>query len=292
MELTQNIKKGKYLLSKSKIILCSIVRDCEKNLFRNIKLINALCDLALDFNIIVFENDSKDNTKGILKKWASEQKNVYINLIDLNVGKTIPDSLTSGINPFFSRLRIDKMATYRNQYLDYIEKMDISGDFLIVVDLDVECINLEGIIDSFGQEREWDAITANGYSVSPKLTKRYHDTYALVECGCQNKPQTRTDIKENQKTYSFLRNGMPLINVYSAFGGLVIYKFDIIKGLRYKVLPNHDNEVEVKCEHFGFNDQIQSMGHHNFFINPNMGIKYQKISILLIYRFILRKFKR
>ena len=210
MELSHSLKRGNNVLSKSKIIICSIVRDCEKNLSNNIKVINELCDLAREHIIIVFENDSKDNTKIVLKNWSNERPNIYVNMTDFNVGKTIPDSKNISVNPFYSRVRIDKMAMYRNQYMDYLDKFNITGDFLIVVDLDVVSIDLNGVVDSFGQIMDWHAISSNGISLSPRLSKRYHDTYALVEFGFQNIPQTEKSIKVNQYRFSNLKKGQPL----------------------------------------------------------------------------------
>lgn len=280
-------KKGEKVLANSKIIICSIVRDCAKDLINNIKVINQLCDLSKEYFIIVFENDSKDNTKNVLRKWANERDNIYISLKDLNLGNTIPNSESTTSNPFYSKARIDKMAMYRNQYLDYVDKMNVVGDFIIIVDLDVSNINLDGILHSFGQDREWDAIAANGISLSPKISTRYHDTYALVESGFQNISQTEETIKNNQYRFSFLKKGLTLFQVFSAYGGLVIYRYEVVKGLRYAVLPNDDKRVEVRCEHFGLNKQIQNRGYNKFFINPNMIIKYQKLTLRLVYRTFL-----
>jgi len=290
--MTSNtIKEGKRILSKSKIIICSIVRDCANNLQSNINVMNKICEVAKDYQIIVFENDSKDKTKIILQKWASSRKNIYINITDLNVYKTVPkETKNLKVNPFYSKQRIERMAFYRNQYLNFIEHGNLSADFVIVVDLDVSKISLHGIFDSFGQKREWDAISANGYSLSPRLSSRYHDSYALVEIGMQNISQSESNIVDNQYIFSFLRKEIPLIPVYSAFGGLTIYRFEIIKGLRYKVLVNNNSKVEVRCEHFGLNQQIQSLGFNKFFINPKMKIKYQNLTLRIIFDSLKRRF--
>jgi hypothetical protein len=289
MQESHVLSEEENFLSQSKIIICSIVRNCGKSLSHNIHVINDLCDLANDYQVIIFENDSKDNTKSVLKKWSEERENIYINSKDLNVGNTIPNQKKSSVNPFYSKIRIDKMAMYRNQYMEYIDKMNIIGDFLIVVDLDVINIELDGIIDSFRLKRDWDAISANGISMSPRLTRRYHDSYALVEVGFENIPQTEESIKRSQYRFSFLRKGLPLFKVFSAYGGLVIYRFEAVKGLRYSVLSNNDKRVEVRCEHFGFHHQMQQRGFDKIFINPNMEIKYQKFSFTLVYKTILAR---
>ena len=52
--------------SLSSIIICSIVRNAEKGLINNIPIIDALCEHFNDYKIIIYENDSTDNTKNIL----------------------------------------------------------------------------------------------------------------------------------------------------------------------------------------------------------------------------------
>lgn len=291
MKSNLKLELGRKILANSNLIICSIVRDCEMNLKKNIKTINELCDLTSNSQVIIFENDSKDKTKDILQKWSSERSNIHIDLRDLKNGKTIPHHTNGSVNPYYSRSRIEKMANYRNQYIDYIKKFNIIGDYLIVVDLDVASIDLNGVIDSFGQEIEWDAICANGYSKSPKLSKRYHDTYALVELGKQHESQTEKTIKENQYKFSFLNKQNELFRVFSAYGGLTIYKFELVRNLRYVVTPNYDPNVEVRCEHVGFNSQMYQNRECFFFINPNMKIKYQNIDLNLIMKFITRWMK-
>ena len=287
---TLKIKEGKKILSQSSLIICGIVRDCDRNLKKNIPIINKLCSLSKNYKIIIFENDSKDNTKQILKKWEINTENIYIESKNFNAENTIPlKTKNTSISPFYSKKRIEKMVFYRNQYLNYIEQHNLFSDFVIVVDLDVSRINLNGILDSFGQEREWDVISANGYSLSPKLTKRYHDSYALIESGMEKKPQTVQQITNNQYKYSFLKPGLPLIQVYSGFGGLCIYKFNALKNIKYELMQNDDKVVEVYCEHVGLHSQMHENGFNKFFINPNMTILYQNITCKFLFDNLLKR---
>lgn len=278
------------MLSDKNIIVCSIVRDCAKNLNKNIKIIDKLCALVNDYSIVIFENDSKDDTKKILLEWEKRQKNIYISINDYNTGKTIPQKeIKSSINRFFSRSRIEKMASYRNKYLEVIKNNNLISDYIIVVDLDVDYINFNGVINSLENMNFWDAITANGYSISPRGSRRYHDTYALCEYGKQKEPQTEQKIRLNQYKWSFLKKGLPLIKVFSAFGGFAIYKYDAIMNSSYDVLKNDDLNVEVYCEHFALHKQMAENGFDEICINPSMIIKYQKISFKVIKNFILNK---
>ena len=284
------IAAGKKKLASSTIIVCGIVRDCAYNLKRNISTINKFCELAKDYHIVIYENDSVDGTKDILLQWQKEQKNVHVSINDFNA-ITIPSKSTN-INRFFSRSRIEKMAKYRNFYLDYIEANSLKSDYIIVVDLDVKKIFLNGVISSFAIEQEWDAIAANGYiySLSAWLKKRYNDAYALVESGKRDIPQTEKSIADNQYYWAFLKLGMPIIRVFSAFGGFTIYKSEALQRLKYKVLDNNDERVEVRCEHFSLYCQMADRGFDKVYINPNMRVKYQPY-IFSVINNIFKKLK-
>ena len=290
MEIDKVQSKGISLANTYNIAICSIVRDCNKNLVRNIPVIEKIRSYFKSSVVIIFENDSKDKTKQTLKKWSENSSNIYVECDNFKT-KTIPDSTQNGVNKYFSNSRITKMANYRNQYLIKLEELNLDLDFVIVVDLDVSKIQAQGIFHSLGLVDQWDVISANGYSLSPKFKRRYHDTFALVELGNENIPQTEESIKKNAEKWDFSKNGQPLIPVYSAFGGLSIYRYDAIKNLRYRTIKNEDPIVEVHCEHFSFCYDIRKNGFNRIFINPELKLKYQSFDFKLIKKYILNKFK-
>lgn len=279
-------------LTDKTIIICSIVRNAEKGLKRNIPVINQLCTFFSDYKIIIYENDSTDNTKKVLTEWKnSDSKHIYVSLNDCDKSQTIPNHNETKCNPFFSYKRINKMAQLRNFYMNYIESNNWSADYLMVVDLDVSQLFLKGIISALSKDIKWDAITAFGYSTSPSLERRYHDAYALVEIDKVTTPQTENSISSLQRKYGDLKDEDKWIKVYSAFGGLSIYKFSSIKQLKYNVLSNNDSRVEVRCEHFSIYEQMHNHGYNNIYIVPEMTLKYQSISLRLIWNTLIRKLR-
>jgi hypothetical protein len=68
-----------------------------------------------------------------------------------------------------------------------------------------------------------------------------------------------------------------LVRVYSAFGGLAIYKYKQIIDLRYTVCPNGDERVEARCEHFSIANELQNNGYQRIVINPKMHLRFQTI---------------
>ena len=271
------------------VIICGIVRDCDKNLSRNIPVIEKIASYFKNYQVVLFENNSKDKTKDILKQWEKKNTNirVFINDFDESKYKNIP--IPDGFNPAYSKRRIQKMTDYRNLYLEYIEKNNLNADYIIIVDMDVRNIDIKGVITSFGTSQQWDAIAANSHSLSPKFQKRQHDTYALIEDEKDMLPQTEKMIDENRISWASLQKNMPFIRVSSAYGGLAIYRFEAIKNLRYKIINNLAGGIEVRCEHFSLFQQMKEKGYDKIYVNPNMDILYQKTNLSFIWKKLKEK---
>ena len=274
---------------ESFVVICSIVRNAEKGLKNNIPVIDKICRHFGAYQIVVYENDSKDATKRLLSEWMSQNpEHVHAFMEDYGI-QTIPRAESVRCNPFFSLYRNERMSRFRNQYLEYIESKGWDPDYLMVVDLDVAKIDIKGVISSFYTDEEWDAITAFGFSLAPNMRLRYHDTYILVENGEENIRQTELSIKNKAEKFARYYGSENLIPVYSAFGGLAIYKYDRVKGLRYKAMPNDDYRVESRGEHFSLYKQMNERGPLAVYINPKMRIKYQNVDLALIWKTLRRK---
>lgn len=124
-------------LKESTLIICSIVRNAANGLKRNIPVINALCKYAKGYKIIIFENNSLDKTKAILKEWQYEigQQNFYLSMYDVKNSNVIPSEKEVNVNPFFCKERISRMVELRNQYMDYIATQKLEADYLIIVEI-------------------------------------------------------------------------------------------------------------------------------------------------------------
>lgn len=272
----------------STIIICSIVRNAESGLKRNIPQIRALCRLFKDYRVFVYENDSKDKSKKILEEWQlSDPTHVFVSLNMTHAASTIPSASEAGkVNPYYSRKRIKKMANLRNTYMEFVDKEGWTADYMMVVDLDVAWIRVDNILSSFERD-DWDAVTAYGHSLSPKLRRRCHDSYALTELGDENNPQTEYKTKMLSEKYAKIYLDNKWIRVFSAFGGLAIYRFECVKGLRYEALENNDIRVEVKCEHFSIYKQMADSGYDKVYINPRMELKYQNLTVSIVWNSLI-----
>jgi hypothetical protein len=106
--------------------------------------------------IVIFENDSVDNTHDILKKWSNGITKLL--LTESNLLQKIP-------------LREYRLAYIRNILLEHIPP---TYDYFMMVDIDdvfVTPVNKQSFESCF-QLDNWDIITANSY-------RKYYDIYAL-----------------------------------------------------------------------------------------------------------------
>ena len=181
------------------VIICSTVRDCGEALADNIPWVEQLRGHFGESHVVIVENDSIDHTKEVLADWTQDAENVHVIAEDLGL-QTIPDYVPStGKNPFYSAHRIQLMASYRNKYMAYIEEHLPDPDYLIIIDLDIHHVSLEGIMHSFGQPVEWHAISSNGRVLSPlhPFSSVFYDGYAFQEWGDQ-RPQIKDRIEQYQ----------------------------------------------------------------------------------------------
>ena len=261
-------------LKKMRLAVCGLARNCASKLPATIRFIETLSTYFESTTIVVVENGSRDKTRVILNNWADSCSSLHI--IDGKVPGEENASDTNA-NPYYSVKRVSRLAALRNQYLDFLIAQAVAPDFVLVLDFDVDRISLEGVLDSFTREADWDVATAYGYSLSPTLQERYHDTYALVPLGEENILQLETGLKAIQRNWKQDIASSELVRVYSAFGGLAIYKYKQIIDLRYTVCPNGDERVEARCEHFSIANELQNNGYQRIVINPKMHLRFQTI---------------
>lgn len=297
IRLTNNPEGFKQLMD-STIAICGLARNCQTKLPGNIRFIESLCTYFQESNVVVVENESKDATRKMLNNWADSSRNVRVlngdikqNDLALEENKDTVQELrnkpfneqakkgkvVTSPNPYYSLARISRMASLRNQYLEYLENLNKPFDYLLVLDFDVDRISLSGVLNSLFRNNEWDVVTAYGYSIGPSFRERYHDTYALVPLGEQEKTQNEVSIKALQLLWKLSKKDEILKPVYAAYGGLSIYKYPQIASLRYQLIPNQDLKVEVRCEHFSICNQLQKAGKTQIMVNPMMHLRYQSI---------------
>ncbi len=272
------------------IVIAALARDCEDSLRTNIPLIENLRTQLSWSEVVIVENDSSDGTKDLLQDWKVNYQNVTIISNDFGT-KTIPDKSDLIKNPMTSYQRIDKMASYRNLYLDHIDNIKHPVDLVIVIDIDVQNISSTGLINAINSfDAKTGAVFSNGISVKKSffgLSKIYYDIFAvweypvLNEFSYSSESLARTFKSVNKNVFK-----SPFYSVISAFGGVGIYNYQAIKGLRYKMVLNPLNPQEAVCEHIPFNQEIIKRGFKNF-IARDFEVVYERHNWILILKGVL-----
>ena len=251
-------EKSRAEMKKYNVIFSGTIRNVEKYIKKGLSDIDLCGQKFNDYAVILYENDSSDNTRSILQDLKKDNYH-YI--------------FEDGVK---EKLRTKRLANGRNKVLDKMREINQNGyyDYLIILDMDD--VNESGTfvdsIETCFEHENWDVLTGNQSGI-------YYDLWALrkkddMEYDCWEKVRQHTHpgLRFSSKTYydafardkyvySKLKNypqTRELLEVDSAFGGAGIYKIQSIpKGCRY--VGNHANGKE-KCEHVEFNECIKKNG--------------------------------
>jgi len=146
-----------------RVVFCGIAKNNSDTIDSTMHNINRLISLFDEYKIVIYENDSSDNTLEKLKK--IRDTNVIILSEKLNA-------------PVERDLKI--MAYARNQYLNYIIKHYIDYDLMIVLDMDFKKEwDIKGIKDSLNKIDMWNGVCSNG--VFTEEDNRMYDAFAYLD---------------------------------------------------------------------------------------------------------------
>jgi len=228
-----------------KAIICSTIKNEEKNLNSFFKILDKIIDTFDDYFIILIESDSTDKTYENAKKLLSNYKGV--------VTKIKTDHL---------RLRTERISLCRNTYLQFIKKdKNLSNyNYMIVADADKVNSNITkiSILNSIKTApQNWVGIFANQkylyYDLWPLRIDNhiendcYQDFIKLSETNSTRKAYFSVIFK---KFFLIKKFQDRFIKVKSAFGGFGIYKLKEVLDIEY------DSSSGIYSEHVLFNKKI------------------------------------
>lgn len=253
------LSKGHTEMAKHKIVITAISRDNAADLPIMMRHLEYLGKFFQDYRIIIFENDSSDGTKAVLKNWQRQNNKVTIISEDYHNLK---------------RPNIKFLADIRNKYLKALELNSEYKDFdiLAVIDMDSSYgFDIRGIQHSFSQINRWEAICTNG--ISNKKGKM-NDMFAFRNIDFPWKPKNGLNkywnevVPEGQRIYPASSD---LIPVDSCFGGLAFYKRSYIKDCLY-------DSINEDCEHISFHNCLKIKHKGRMYMNPAQIMRYSHYS--------------
>lgn len=245
-----------------------LARNCADALAANIDRVENLCSKFKCASIAIYENNSTDSTKNILKEWkACSNYNIFLQSEDL----VFPPKESIERYPSKGYTRIQRMADCRNKLQGLLS--EIPSDITILIDIDLASFDANEICAAIEKApADWGGIFANSYSTRYKKQKLekipiQYDTYAIVKAN--EEPLDYGRIYLNPVT-SVIRGRLidhcvqknAYYPVKSAFGGVGVYKTCVIKDLIYTVpVPSKWEKYNaVLCEHYSVNSQILDKG--------------------------------
>lgn len=246
-----------------KCCICGTVRNCApylNKIFQNMELLGSLFD---DYIIILYYDNSNDNTLNIMKNYQTKNPKF---LFYVNNGPLLP-------------YRTFRLALGRNFCINTIKNNYSDYEYFIMMDCDDRCaknINLN-IMKIYLARYDWDCL-------SFMHPDGYYDAWALsiypyiANCFIYNSGMNHGIDKVNRIARNIKKNN--LIHCSSAFNGLAIYRTNKFINCKYdgsynlKNIPYHLLLMNMKavrgfkkeqtiedCEHRSFHfEAIQKNG--------------------------------
>jgi glycosyltransferase involved in cell wall biosynthesis len=219
-----------------KMLICGICKDVEQAIPNTIQSATKLGVQFLDYRVIVYENNSKDKTKELFQEWAKNDRRVIFLSEDLSK-KKLASQLKMKV-----RNRTEMIARARNKVLDVVMQHEFK-DYKYVIWVDLDILNpwdIPNIIDTIlHPEQDWDAVLANGaYDLFAFRDPEFPIGFELIG-------EKYWRYLDRMRLRFSLDPNSPWKQVYSAFGGLGIYKRKSIEGCRYSGVVTKDLETAV-----------------------------------------------
>jgi hypothetical protein len=274
------LNDSKNVMKNLNVIIYGTVRDIEHHFIKSFSNIDLLCNFFNNVLIIIFENDSFDNTRNLLNNWASfSNPKVKKHLI-----------LENNLNQFYP-LRAHRLAYCRNKIINFIFNNNLDNYYQYAIHCDLDdrfwSLDYDSICNCFQYDlNSWDAMFGTNKDY-------YYDFWAL-RCDetwfNKNIFSCEVDTDGTYKNYekyipdfiNFIKNNKNnLIPVNSAFNGIGIYKLSSIKNCRYNAdyICNKCNGNKIGClednDHIGLHKNMKQ-NNCKLFINKNMIIDCKK----------------
>ena len=267
-----------------RVVICTLCRNNSEHASEKggMTRLEKIGECFEDYRVLVFENDSRDDTRQVLRAWSEANPRVIL-LGDEDEHGRVTLDVPTGYELELEgkqRTRMRHMAQFRNEYLRAMQQR-IGPEFTKVLVIDFDCagaVDLEGMRGVMAKEHEWDACTANGQMAFPPLyhTTHTYDSMAFLDADAAPRSQMRDRLVQrhvrhlafyNQKVKPDEDNpkhAVTLAKVYSSFNGCTLYQRAALENARYESLPYDD----VGCEHVGLHVQMEDQGYTRRYLCP------------------------
>jgi len=248
--------------NRESIVIVGIVKDAGVGLIKDVLNLESAFSDFITVNWFLVESNSSDNTVEILSQLKNQIHN--FDFVSLgSVGKP-GESRTIG------------MASARNRYLEEIRIQNKYSNtkFVAVADFNNsnKDLTVEAVRSCFLTE-DWDGCSANQNGPYYDIWALRHELWQPNDCWRQLE-FFRNYVKFPEKALFMSVNSKMIVipptskwtEVESAFGGLGIYRREIILSANYKGADDFGLPI---CEHVPFHQELRRQG-RRLFINPRL----------------------
>lgn len=230
---------AQYDTKQQKIIICGVGKNIARCLPNMMRSIDTLGSFFKDYRVIIYENNSTDNTRAILTGWAKQNPKVTV-FSETVSAEQLLTRVQSRARRDQAPCRMELIAYARNQVLA-AAMQDTYNDYSFVLMTDLDFMrgwNPKDVLQSFSIQEDWDCIAA--HSIAGGYV--HYDRYAFRDPQFPLGPELIgedfwADVGRKPLT---IHPNSGLKRVYSAFGGLAIYKRQSLKGIRYSGFITED----------------------------------------------------
>lgn len=246
-------------IDKSNILVCGTARNVSSKLGPFLRVMDKCLNGFESIEYLICESFSTDDTKKVLSEISSKRANFNF-FTDSDISEN-------------ENRRTVRIASARNQLLNYVNTHGEKYDFIMMADLDGVNRDLRRqAIESCWAMNDWDMVSAS-------QPLRYYDIWALrakgwVEGDWWDEFQRLSATISKKRAYritltskmrSIRRSSDPIL-VQSAFGGLAIYTREAFIAGSYQGLDSSGGEI---CEHVLFHNDLITKG-YKLYINPRL----------------------
>ncbi len=234
-----------------------LLHDNMDRLERNFALVDELMQRTFDRVLYcVYENDSTDGTAEWISDLAARREDVRV-LSENGYRPAMADGRDS-------QWRYERMATCRNRCLDLARKYAPDVDYAVVLDIDFAGFDQVYLAEAIREIDElhpgWQALCGSGLSqrdlgfYGPSM--RVVPTRGSLPVRLYDIAAMETDTPQQDALAAAALAGPaddPPVRVRSAFGGIAVYKPEVLYSLRYE-----GYDCEHVCLHRGMQDVFMS----------------------------------
>lgn len=251
-DFARAVERGRDIAKRKRVVFVGMARSIAGILPTTIRRLEQIGQQFANWEAVVVENDSNDDTKRVLQHWAEQRP-----------GQVLADCRDLGYEHLhgFEALRVQRYAELRNRYRTLAAEFAPEADYVIAVDLDAwGGYSTLGVLHSVAMFDELPQAACmastslyRAKTEAGRLVWGHYDLWALRMYG----PRIRFD---PWQPLWLPPPGARPIRVYSAFGALAMYRAKPFYNTPYQ---SYDGDIE----HVGLHRNMQSEG-WEIYLNP------------------------